>query len=289
MGVEDLEAGGQRHGFVGDRPPSVDEMAGFDAGFDGRGVAAPLVDAGKGVGPFHQQLEQQHRQTEAIVFGGAIEVPERLTLQFRRGEFGLPHRAAEGEPRLRVADLEGVGIHQSDDGGVADEDVGFVDVPDDVAPGVEVREGGGEVAGAAVQVEVVEQGFLFPAGFGGVEDVDGGGFHHPRHQVADDFLAGVRGPQQIDGPGDGDDPRGEGAVGRGGVVHQGEFVGVFVGGVVINFGDEGGVVQNCIDAALATAADGVLGVEGDFFSVELALQPHGVREWGDLADSPPQG
>ena len=108
-----------------------------------RGVVAALIDARVGVPADEEELEDEHREAEAVVVGGADEVTQGAALEFGRGVVG---DADFAKVVLAVgADLERVAVDEPDEGLRRDEDVALVDVADEAAGGVDFVERGGAV------------------------------------------------------------------------------------------------------------------------------------------------
>jgi hypothetical protein len=97
------------------------------------------------------------------------------------------------EPGLWIAHLKRVGIYQGHQCGIGDEDVGLVDIAYDVTAGVQGSHGGGEVAGCAVQVRVIEQRAQSAAGLGVIVVHDGARPARAGHQETDEAAIAVVG------------------------------------------------------------------------------------------------
>ena len=77
----------------------IGEFVGLDR-FCGTGHRPVVVDPGVGMAPIEQQVEDQQREAEQVMFSGADQGSETLALQFGCGEFRCSHRTGIG-PALR--------------------------------------------------------------------------------------------------------------------------------------------------------------------------------------------
>jgi hypothetical protein len=76
---------------------SVWETAGGDAFFQRRRITFSQPLCPEWMVAFHQQLENQNTQAKGILLRRTDDAGEMLTLQLRRGIFGLRHRAGIGD------------------------------------------------------------------------------------------------------------------------------------------------------------------------------------------------
>src|SRR5262245_46235269 len=148
--------------------------------------------------PAHKEkLENHHRQSEAVVFLGAIDVSEGHALQLRRSVFRKAGVASVGPAVNR--DLKAVDIEQVDRRLPRDQDVFGVQVADDEAVFVNGGDGARDVGR-----DVDQKGpggfweFLEPA-LGAVQGVNLFGAADLFHDEAGDLAAG-RVEQHVDGP-----------------------------------------------------------------------------------------
>ena len=234
--MQDAKGKRRRHGAIGPtRPGPVGEMSQGDADLEGRRIARPRVPARVRVRAFHEKLENQYGQSKRVMLGHAVDVGEGLVLKLRRRELGRADGAAIDEPRLRIAHLKRVGVNQGHQRGFGDEDVGLVDVADDVAAEVQGPHGGGKVARRAVQVAVVEQRALLTAGPGVVVIDDGTKPGHTVHEKADETSSAVGGLKEVHRPSNRDVPLRRHGIDRRVGDHGGELALVPIRGVVVHF------------------------------------------------------
>jgi hypothetical protein len=97
-----------------------------------------------GVPAHEEQVEDQHREAEAIVLGSAGHALEPLALQLGGREQGDAYPT--GIHSAEVGDLERVAVDELDRRLARDHHVALVHVPDHVAVAVDHVEGGGDVA-----------------------------------------------------------------------------------------------------------------------------------------------
>lgn len=192
---------------------------------------------------------------------------EGFALEFGGGKFRFTD--GTGIEGIAVADLEGVGVYEGNEGGATNEDVGFVNIADDVAPRMDAADSGGEVAGSAIEVLVVEEGTAIASGFGGVEVVEGEAFSDAGHEKADDSPSL---PEGIENPGDGNMARSGGGIVGGIGGHDGQFAPQLRGRLVVEFGHPTGMLVDAVDFAFATAGDGHTQTEEG--TVRLPLNLH---------------
>ncbi len=203
-----------------------------------------------------------------------------FSLEFWGGKLGFAD--GTGVEGMTLADLEGVGVNQGNEGGATDEDIGFVDIADDVTPRMDAADGGSEIAGRAIEVLVVEEGTAIAPGFGGVEVVEGEAFTDAGHEKADNSPSL---PEGIENPGNGDMAGSGGGIVGGVGRHDRQFARQLWGWVMIEFGDPVGMLVDTVDFAFATAGDCCTQTEEG--TVRLPLNLHrfvglGVSGgWGD--------
>ena len=231
----------------------------FDAVLERGRFPASLPAAGEGMHAFHQQLVEQHREAETVVRRRAVHAGEVAALEFRRGVFGLAHRAAMHHAVGR-GDLKGIAVPDRDEGVVAHGGVGFIEVADDVAAVVEGMDGGGKIFRGADQITprpVRQQ----RAAFAGMVDVGERLALAAGHEKTGELAVGEM--QQVRGPGDGTvaetGRRVGGRIGEHGLELAAAQVGLFQE----NLGDEFGMPRHFVNAALAALREEITLVQGD--------------------------
>src|SRR5437660_12500031 len=93
---------------------AVRPVPGGDALPDLAPFAVPSKDSRKRMDALHEQLKDQYRQTEGIVFRAPVHLREAYALQFRRCVLGGTNGTTED--LLVDRHLEGIGVHQGDQG-----------------------------------------------------------------------------------------------------------------------------------------------------------------------------
>jgi hypothetical protein len=142
---------------------------------------------------FHQQLENEHGEPKEIVLRGAVELCEEAALQFGWSKLWFADRAAVHCPILGLTDLKGIGVYQRHQGGVGGQDIGLIDIANDVATGVQSPHCRGEIVGGAVQIAIVEQWTLLATSQRIVVFQQRPHPGHIRHQKAYDALLAIQG------------------------------------------------------------------------------------------------
>jgi hypothetical protein len=107
-----------------------------DAPLIRRRIAAPLVDPCKRVCAFHQQLKNEHRQPKEVMLRRPLDLGKGAALQLGRRILGFADGAAVHCAMPGVGDLEGIGVDKCDQSGVRHQDVGLIDIANDITPGV---------------------------------------------------------------------------------------------------------------------------------------------------------
>ena len=97
------------------------------------GVVVSAQAAGEWVPASHRQLENQHRQSEAIVVLRSVCLLETFSLESWRGVFVPSYRASVCVVALGVVNLDGVDVNNSYGSVTVDQDVFFVDVSYDMS------------------------------------------------------------------------------------------------------------------------------------------------------------
>src|SRR5262249_46874428 len=145
--------------------------------------------------------------------------------------------ATEAAGAGQLGHLHRIGVYQRHQRPAGDEDVAFVEVADDVAAVVQGADGGGEVAGGAEQVALVElraEAQARPR----VEELHRRvGVGDAGHDVADDGVP-VGQQQAVQRPGDGGVRPGADGGGRRGGEHGGELGSVLGGPAVVDLGEQ---------------------------------------------------
>jgi hypothetical protein len=227
------------------------------------------------VGTFHQQLENEHCQPKEIMLRSAIEVREEATLQFVWSILLFADRAAVYYPILGLTDLKGIGVYQRHQGSVGDQDIGLIHIADNVATGVQRPHRSGEIVGGAVQVAIVEQRTLLATGQRIVICQQRPHSGHIRHQKTYDSLLAIQCAQQINRPSNRDVPLSRHGILRRVGHHGGEFVGLRLGGRMINLRHHRPVLHYGIDTRLSPNTQGRGRIQSEALSIGVTSHLHG--------------
>jgi hypothetical protein len=239
---------------------TIGKMARRNARFIGWWVTVALKETGKRVRAFHEQLKNQHRQTEQVVFRGSIEVGKVAALELGCCKLKATYGATVDCAILRLANLKGIRVHERHESRIRDEDVGCIDITDHVPTSVQGAHRGREVVAGAKQVAIAEKRTLLTTGPGIVICHDGSHPGDPPHEEADHAVLAVSGQQQFQGPGDGDVPMGGHGIVRCIGNHGSEFARVHRCWTMIHFRHQVRLLREGIDARLSASTDGRGGV-----------------------------
>jgi hypothetical protein len=136
---------------------TIGKMTRRNARLIGRRVTVALKETRKRVRAFHEQLKNQHRQTEQVVFRSSIEVGKVASLNLGCRKLGSAHGATVDHAVLRLTNLEGIRVYERHQSRIRDEDVGRIDITDHVPASVQGTHRGREVVTSAMQVAIAEK------------------------------------------------------------------------------------------------------------------------------------
>ena len=189
---------------------------------------------------------------------------------------GFSDRAAKCDARPRIDDLKRVGIDQSDEGGIRDQDVRLVHIPYDIAAAVQRVDGGSQVARDAMQRQIVERGVVAAAGAGIVAVEQRLCARDARHEVACKAWLGFSAVEQVERPGDR-----EFALNGQGIVrrvreHGAQFLGARRFGLVVDLRDILLAGQHGVDPRLPACAERGFRGKNQRKAIGLSQQAHGL-------------
>jgi len=118
------DGGKERAGWI----VGIGEESGLDSFRDAERLSSALIDSQKGMGSFHENLEEEDTQAEPVVFLGSIDLGEVASLEFWRGVFGPTDSTAKDLAGFRINHLERIGVYKSDEGGGGHQDVLLVEI-----------------------------------------------------------------------------------------------------------------------------------------------------------------
>src|SRR5437867_1210773 len=93
------------------------------------------------------------------MFRGAVDLRKRAALEFRWGKLRLAYGAAIDDAIMRLAHLKRIRVYERDQGCVSNKNIRLIDIPDDIATGVQSTHCGSEIVRRAEEIAIVK----FPA------------------------------------------------------------------------------------------------------------------------------
>src|SRR5262245_60524554 len=140
------------------------------------------------------------------MFRCPLDLGKGTALQFGRCILRFPDGTAEYHAILGVTDLEGIGIDECDKGSVREQDIGLMDIANDVITSMESVHSRRKAIGRAVQIAIVEERTALATRQGIVVFDERTPPGDMRHKKADNTPLAVRSTEQVNGPGNGDMP-----------------------------------------------------------------------------------